>query len=145
MSNYIYRCARCHGREVQHAMWVHLNTNEVLSPFGTWCWGDNSWCQDCDDHTDIIDGEDAPPGARLHIFVALDNDFLCEDCLPADLRARLGDEDVQVWGEYSSGWTEPVICRDCRRSIPVFVNGHVAHEGPDEPPFGARTSESADE
>ena len=50
-------CARCGGENVEHAMWVRLNTEEVLDVFGSWCHGDNSWCDDCEDHTDISSDE----------------------------------------------------------------------------------------
>jgi hypothetical protein len=48
-----FKCKRCGGTNVQHAMWVLLNTNEPKDDFGSWCNGDNSWCSDCDDHTEI--------------------------------------------------------------------------------------------
>ena len=39
-------------------MWVNLNNlNEVLDDFGSWCNGDNSWCDDCQDHTEIEEVE----------------------------------------------------------------------------------------
>jgi hypothetical protein len=102
-------------------MWVQLNSNEVLDEFGSWCAGDNSWCGDCGDHTDLRADADVKP----RVFVAVDNTFLCEDCLPDDLRQRLGDDDVEVWEEESEGWTAPVVCRLCQRSIPVYVTGAV--------------------
>lgn len=49
----VYRCRECGGANVQHAMWVCLNTDKTRDAFGSWCHGDNSWCDDCDDHTEI--------------------------------------------------------------------------------------------
>jgi len=58
------------------------------------------------------------------VFVAhADGAFTCEDCLSAELRARLGDDDVQVWEEYSEGWLGPCVCATCHLSIPVYVTG----------------------
>ena len=48
-----YHCKECGGSNVQHAMWVCLNTNKTQDGFGSWCNGDNSWCADCGDHTEI--------------------------------------------------------------------------------------------
>ena len=42
-----YRCQKCQGTRVQHALWVFLNTNAVLEPFGTWNQSDTTWCEDC--------------------------------------------------------------------------------------------------
>jgi hypothetical protein len=61
------------------------------------------------------------------IFVALEDGFVCEDCLPDELRARLGDADVEVWAEGSDGWLGPVVCRACGRRIPVVVDGFEVH------------------
>ncbi len=47
-------CERCRGGNVQHAMWVRLNNNSVLDEYGTWCHGENNWCDDCKDHTRIV-------------------------------------------------------------------------------------------
>jgi hypothetical protein len=47
-------CKECGGANVQHAMWVCLNTNEPQDDFGSWCNGDNSWCGDCEDHADLV-------------------------------------------------------------------------------------------
>lgn len=53
-------CAVCGSQAVQHAMWVNVNTDEVNDEFGTWCNGDNSWCEDCSDHTELVEREIAP-------------------------------------------------------------------------------------
>jgi hypothetical protein len=58
------------------------------------------------------------------VFVANnDGTFTCENCLSDELRARLGDDDVEVWEEYSDGWLEPCVCSACHLSIPVYVTG----------------------
>lgn len=58
-----YWCARCGGTNVQHAMWVDVNTDEVHDAFGSWCNGDNSWCHDCGEHTQLLDH---PPGTKRY-------------------------------------------------------------------------------
>ncbi len=55
-------CRACGGTNVQHAVWVRLNTNEVLEAFGSWCYGDNSWCEDCETHVQIGMGDDDDEG-----------------------------------------------------------------------------------
>lgn len=54
--------------------------------------------------------------------MAVDCAFYCPDCIPDELRARLGDEDVQTWETYSSGWTSAPLCISCDLAIPVYVN-----------------------
>lgn len=51
----VWVCAVCGGADVQHAMWVSLNTNAIHEAFGGWCYGDNNYCPNCDDHTEIIE------------------------------------------------------------------------------------------
>jgi hypothetical protein len=51
----LYVCAKCGSDNVQHAMWVNVNTNEVHDIFGSWCHGDNSWCEDCEEHTQLVE------------------------------------------------------------------------------------------
>ena len=48
-------CAVCGSEDVQHAMWVNVNTKEVFEDFGTWCSGDNNWCEQCEEHTEIVE------------------------------------------------------------------------------------------
>jgi hypothetical protein len=48
-------CAVCGSENVQHAMWVSVNTGDVHDDFGSWCSGDNSWCEDCEEHTDLVE------------------------------------------------------------------------------------------
>lgn len=49
----MYRCKECNGTNVDHAHWVNLNTEEVGEVFGSWCYGDNQYCNDCCEHTEI--------------------------------------------------------------------------------------------
>lgn len=56
-----------------------------------------------------------------------DDTFVCECC--ARLRKiDLGDPKVEVWECMSGGWLSPVVCADCRLSLPVIVDGD---ESPD--------------
>lgn len=56
------------------------------------------------------------------IFVAnADGTFTCADCIPADL--DVGSSGVETWEEHSHGWTAPCVCRECKLSIPVYVDG----------------------
>lgn len=48
-----YTCAECHGANVSHVMWVRLNEDSPEDVFGSWCDGENSWCDDCDKHVPI--------------------------------------------------------------------------------------------
>ncbi len=57
----IWVCATCGSEDVQHAMWVRLNTNEIREEFGTWNEDDSTWCDVCalgdgdgDGHTKVI-------------------------------------------------------------------------------------------
>jgi len=47
----------------------------------------------------------------------------CDACIPAELRARLGDDDVSTWRYLSDGWIKAPICSVCRLAIPVVVDG----------------------
>lgn len=73
------------------------------------------------------------------IFIAHhDGTFTCGPCTPDGVDP--GDDDVQVWEVGSHGWTAPVVCRACRKSIEVYVDGegagpvdetrHEAHRDP---------------
>jgi len=58
------RCAKCGGTNVQHAMWVSLNEGDdgcIVDTFGSWCDGDNSWCNDCDEPTQLVDRDGGFP------------------------------------------------------------------------------------
>ncbi len=61
-------------------------------------------------------------GLRGTFVANADGTFLCNRCIPPHL--DLGDERVEVWEVGSSGWLTPVICRDCKLSIEVFVDGN---------------------
>lgn len=50
-----YICAVCGGMSVQHAFFVSCNTEKIDSVYGEWCDGANSWCNDCQEHVDIIE------------------------------------------------------------------------------------------
>ncbi len=49
----IFSCEVCGGTNVQHAMWVDLNTDKIEDDYGSWCGDGNSWCCDCQEHTPI--------------------------------------------------------------------------------------------
>ena len=49
----VWRCVTCRGENVQHACWVRLNTDKALGIFGEWCGRGASWCEDCEDHTQL--------------------------------------------------------------------------------------------
>lgn len=57
-----YVCGRCGGVNVEHAMWVNLNTDQVGDCYGSWCCGDNAYCADCDDNNiDIVPADKYVP------------------------------------------------------------------------------------
>lgn len=47
----MYRCKYCGSANVQHAMWVNLNSNNILEPYGTW--NEAAFCADCQEHSCI--------------------------------------------------------------------------------------------
>lgn len=47
-------CSKCGGANVQHAAWIRSNTEEVVEDFGTWNAGDNTFCEDCGENTDLV-------------------------------------------------------------------------------------------
>ena len=53
MEKEVYACEVCKGFNVQHSMWVRLNTNEVQDEAGTWNYDGNTWCEDCGEHHKI--------------------------------------------------------------------------------------------
>lgn len=53
-----YRCAECGSPDVQHALWVGLNDGVPDEVFGSWCNGDNSYCNGCGENTKIIGKSD---------------------------------------------------------------------------------------
>lgn len=57
------------------------------------------------------------------IFVIAPNGMTyCHDDIPASLKRRLGDADVDVWREYSTGWTGAPVCDICHLSLPVYID-----------------------
>lgn len=44
----VYRCKKCKSKNVEHAMWVHINTDDVRGSFGDWNEHDTSMCNDCE-------------------------------------------------------------------------------------------------
>lgn len=60
------------------------------------------------------------------LFVAHpDGTFQCESCADKDKVDWLSD-DTNVWEVGSRGWLGPVVCRTCKLSIPVYVDGEEA-------------------
>lgn len=57
-------------------------------------------------------------------FIALPDGFLCADCIPPEV--DMSDPKVEVWKEYSSGWTGSCICKECKLSIPIYVDADAA-------------------
>ena len=53
----IFRCEECGGTNVQHAMWVELNTDKIVDVFGSWCEEDSAFCSDCEKATQIVDDD----------------------------------------------------------------------------------------
>ena len=45
--NPAYRCRQCKDTDVQAAMWVHANTDEVVDEVGTWGHELNTFCPTC--------------------------------------------------------------------------------------------------
>ena len=58
-----------------------------------------------------------------NVFAAVDGgeNFLCEPCARKE-KIDLGSPHVNTWEVGSGGWTGPIMCRDCRRSIPVVCD-----------------------
>lgn len=60
------------------------------------------------------------------VFVAMSDDtFLCEDCAVRH-GIDLGDDAVQTWEVGGNGWLGPVVCAECKLSIPVVCDGEEA-------------------
>ena len=49
------KCKRCGGFNVQMAMWVDPNTNEIMEDFGSFDEQDTKWCNDCDSGEELVD------------------------------------------------------------------------------------------
>jgi hypothetical protein len=62
----VFYCEECGCRDVEHAMWVDLNTGVAGEPFGSWCNGDNAFCPSCDtNHIQIQEATEAEYAALL--------------------------------------------------------------------------------
>jgi hypothetical protein len=59
-----------------------------------------------------------------NVFAAVDEgkNFLCEPCADEE-GIDLGSPHVNTWEVGSGGWTGPVMCKACKRSIPVVCDG----------------------
>lgn len=50
MAEEILACTECGGTNVEVAMWVNPNTDEIGEEFGSGTTADTQWCHDCEDH-----------------------------------------------------------------------------------------------
>lgn len=64
-----------------------------------------------------------PRERTSEVFVHDNTGTYCPDHIPAAMRRRLGDDDIQTWLTYEGGWTEPLICDVCKLAIPVYIDG----------------------
>jgi len=53
-------CSRCGGLRVEYAIWHNPNSGENGEAFGSWNAGDNTYCADCDDNTDLVAAASEP-------------------------------------------------------------------------------------
>lgn len=53
-------CSKCGGMNVEYSTWYNPNTGETGDIFGSWNAGDNTYCCDCGENTDLIDGSADP-------------------------------------------------------------------------------------
>lgn len=58
----MFKCKECGSDSVQHAYWVELNEERLDEPYGSWCEHDNSWCHNCQEHTEIVEEDDERSG-----------------------------------------------------------------------------------
>lgn len=56
-----FRCKECHSRDVEHTMWVNVNTDEIGEVYGTWNQLDTSFCNDCEARGCIEEVPEKPP------------------------------------------------------------------------------------
>ena len=54
----IFVCAKCGSEEIQAKAWIYLNTEEVCSCCDIMNEQDDYWCEDCEEHCDIITKEE---------------------------------------------------------------------------------------
>ena len=55
-NEFTWCCKECGGTNVEVKSWVNINTNEVDVTNGIY--DEDTWCQDCEDHTGIMLKED---------------------------------------------------------------------------------------
>jgi hypothetical protein len=58
-------CAKCGGLNVEYTVWFNPNTEEVGEAFGSWNAGDNTFCADCEENTDLVDYGSDPDHFKL--------------------------------------------------------------------------------
>ncbi len=64
------------------------------------------------------------------VFVAhADGTYQCEVCARL-AGVDLGADETQTWEVGGAGWLAPLVCRTCRLSIPVVVDGEEAAVAP---------------
>jgi len=51
----MYVCKECGGNNVEIAAWVDPNDYEYIEDFGSWDNGDNTWCEDCKAHNELVE------------------------------------------------------------------------------------------
>lgn len=58
------------------------------------------------------------------VFASVDNgqNYLCEPCAD-EAGIELGSPEVNTWPVGSDGWLGPIMCKNCKRSIPVVCDG----------------------
>lgn len=54
-------CSVCGSPNVEYAAWYNPNTREVGEVFGSWNYGDNTYCQDCGENHDLASFDGAMP------------------------------------------------------------------------------------
>lgn len=58
-------------------------------------------------------------------FIADRDTFLCGDCNAHTNEYDVGLDRTEVWEWFSHGWLGPVVCRRCKLSIPVVIDGEA--------------------
>ena len=58
--------------------------------------------------------------SRKDIFIVFERVVSCAACLPDDV--DITSSEIQVFEFDSRGWTAPVVCGNCKRSLPVYVD-----------------------
>lgn len=69
---------------------------------------------------ELADAVDAAERWGSVLVAHPDGTFQCEPCARA---SGVDLEAAQTFEVGSDGWTAPVVCRSCRLSIPVYVDG----------------------